>query len=161
MARAHCMLDTYRYRHTLRICSTYCFSTATMVARPRLNVTLHVHCLLFETWLPYPLCRTAAAPPLSYDVPGLCPESCFYTSVRAPGVADRPVTLRPPHRKIRTQNHRAYPCLEWDSKPYSRGASSVLLANVVGYYYILFIRFKQKEEYFGLQGVLLIEMTLT
>jgi len=28
----------------LRICNTYCFSTATIVARTRLNVTLHVHC---------------------------------------------------------------------------------------------------------------------
>jgi hypothetical protein len=24
-AHAHCMLDTYGYRHTLRICNTYCF----------------------------------------------------------------------------------------------------------------------------------------
>ena len=32
-------------RHTLRICNTYCFSTATMVARRRLNVTLYVRCL--------------------------------------------------------------------------------------------------------------------
>ena len=31
--------------HTLRICNTYCFSTATMVARRRPNVTLYVHCL--------------------------------------------------------------------------------------------------------------------
>ena len=28
-----------------RICNTYCFSTATMVARMRLNTTLYVHCL--------------------------------------------------------------------------------------------------------------------
>jgi hypothetical protein len=31
------------YNHTLRICNTYCFSTATMVARTRLNITLYVH----------------------------------------------------------------------------------------------------------------------
>jgi hypothetical protein len=30
---------------TLRLCNTHCFSTATMVARTRLNVTLYVHCL--------------------------------------------------------------------------------------------------------------------
>jgi hypothetical protein len=35
----------YGYKHTLRICNTYRFSTATMVARTRLNVTLYVHCL--------------------------------------------------------------------------------------------------------------------
>jgi len=40
---AHCMLDTYGYRHTLRICNTHCFSTATMVAQTRLSVTFYVH----------------------------------------------------------------------------------------------------------------------
>jgi hypothetical protein len=47
MAHAHCMLDTYgyKYRHTLRLCNTHCFSTATPVAWTRLNVTLYVHCL--------------------------------------------------------------------------------------------------------------------
>jgi len=37
------------YKHTLRICNTYCFSTTTMVARTRLNVTLYVRCL--PCWL--------------------------------------------------------------------------------------------------------------
>ena len=45
MAHAHCMVDTYGYIHTLRICNTYCFSIATMVTRTRLNVTLYAHCL--------------------------------------------------------------------------------------------------------------------
>ena len=35
----HCMLDTQDYKHTLIICNTYCFFTATMVARTRLNIT--------------------------------------------------------------------------------------------------------------------------
>jgi len=34
-AHAHCMLDTYGYGHTLRICNTYYFSAATVVARTR------------------------------------------------------------------------------------------------------------------------------
>ena len=38
MAVEHCMLDTQGYRHTLIICNTYCFSTATMVTRTRLSV---------------------------------------------------------------------------------------------------------------------------
>jgi hypothetical protein len=38
MARALCMLDTKAYKHTLRICNTYCFFTAKMVARTRLDV---------------------------------------------------------------------------------------------------------------------------
>ena len=29
---AHCMLENYSYEHGLRICNTYGFSTATMVA---------------------------------------------------------------------------------------------------------------------------------
>ena len=32
-------------KHTLTICNTYCFSTATMVAWERLNVILYIHCL--------------------------------------------------------------------------------------------------------------------
>ena len=47
MAHAHCMLDTYGYRLTLRICNTHCFSTATVVTRPGLHIMLHVHCLSY------------------------------------------------------------------------------------------------------------------
>jgi len=45
MAHAYSMLDTQGYKHTFRICNTYCFSTATKFARTRLNITLYVHCL--------------------------------------------------------------------------------------------------------------------
>ena len=38
MAHAHCMPDNWLYKHMLRICNTYCFSTGTMVARTRLSV---------------------------------------------------------------------------------------------------------------------------
>jgi len=41
MAHALCMMDVLGYKHILRICDTYCFSTATMVARTRLKVTLY------------------------------------------------------------------------------------------------------------------------
>ena len=41
MAYTHWMLDTLGYRHTHRICKTYCFSTGTL----RLDITLYVHCL--------------------------------------------------------------------------------------------------------------------
>jgi hypothetical protein len=47
VAHAHFMLFTYGYKHILRICKTYCFSTAAMVARTSLNVTLYVHSLSF------------------------------------------------------------------------------------------------------------------
>jgi len=45
MARAHCMLRNQGYRHALRICTSYCFSTSTVVTRTRLNITLYLHCL--------------------------------------------------------------------------------------------------------------------
>ena len=40
-AHACFMQDAYGYKHILRICYTYCCPTATVVARTRLNVTLH------------------------------------------------------------------------------------------------------------------------
>lgn len=48
MAHEHSLSDTYGYKHTHRICNTYCLSTATTVAQKRLNVTLYVHCVLFQ-----------------------------------------------------------------------------------------------------------------
>jgi len=42
-AHALWMLDNQGYKHTLRIRDTPCFSTTTMTARTRLNVTLYVH----------------------------------------------------------------------------------------------------------------------
>ena len=45
MAHARCMLGTYGYKDTLRICNAYCFATTTMAARTRHNDTLYVHTL--------------------------------------------------------------------------------------------------------------------
>ena len=39
MAHAHFTLGNLGYKHTLRICNTSCFTTATMFTRTRLNVT--------------------------------------------------------------------------------------------------------------------------
>jgi len=39
MAHALWMLENWGYRHTLRICNSSCFCTATVVTRTRLNVT--------------------------------------------------------------------------------------------------------------------------
>jgi hypothetical protein len=39
------MQDTKGHKHTLGICTTFCSSTATMVAWTCLIVTLYVHCL--------------------------------------------------------------------------------------------------------------------
>jgi len=52
-----CMLDTYIYKHTLRICNTYCFSTATMVAWKRLDITSYVQFLSCSTLERYPPCK--------------------------------------------------------------------------------------------------------
>ena len=53
--QTHCMLDTWGYTHTLRICSTYCLSTAGIVARMCLSVTLYVHCLSYYYYFFYVL----------------------------------------------------------------------------------------------------------
>ena len=45
MVHVYCMMDTKGYKLTLRIGNTYCFSTATMVARTRLEVMLYIHFL--------------------------------------------------------------------------------------------------------------------
>jgi hypothetical protein len=47
MAHAHCMLDNWGYKHTLAICNTYCFSTATVVAWTHIIVTLYLHFLSY------------------------------------------------------------------------------------------------------------------
>ena len=39
------MLHIYDYKYTQRLRSTYCISTATLVARTHLSVALYVHCL--------------------------------------------------------------------------------------------------------------------
>jgi hypothetical protein len=64
MEHAHCMLDTHVYRHTFRKRNTYCFSTATMVTRTHLSVTLYVHCLFrFIFALPIPcVCKCYQRP---------------------------------------------------------------------------------------------------
>jgi len=55
-SHAHCMLDNYGYKHTLRLCNIYCFSIAKMVTRTRHNVTLYVHFLSCYLFLPHKDC---------------------------------------------------------------------------------------------------------
>jgi hypothetical protein len=43
----HSHTHTHTHSLTLRICNTFCISSVTMVARTRLNVTLHVRCLSY------------------------------------------------------------------------------------------------------------------
>jgi hypothetical protein len=44
-ARALCMLSNKGFGPTLRMCNTYCISTATMVTRTRFSDALYVRCL--------------------------------------------------------------------------------------------------------------------
>ena len=44
MMHVFCIQDNWDYKHTLRICITYCLSTATMVAQKCINVILFIHC---------------------------------------------------------------------------------------------------------------------
>ena len=50
--RGACWITNATHTHT--ICNAYCFSTATNVARTRLSVTLHVHCLSCSCFLTTP-----------------------------------------------------------------------------------------------------------
>jgi len=50
LSRGACVLHA-GYRYTLGICNTYCFSTATVVTRTRLNVTLHYIACLFQFFI--------------------------------------------------------------------------------------------------------------
>jgi len=45
MVHAHFMLDSEGYKHALRICNTYCFSTASVVVRTCLSIMSYVHFL--------------------------------------------------------------------------------------------------------------------
>jgi len=45
MAQEHCLLDTWGYKHTLRMCNINFFPTATMLERTRLLVDVTIHCL--------------------------------------------------------------------------------------------------------------------
>jgi hypothetical protein len=67
LAYGFCLLDNWGYRHTLRICNTYYFSLASIVANaPASLLRLYVQCLAscssgdkhFSTfeWLPVALC---------------------------------------------------------------------------------------------------------
>ena len=54
---------------TLRICNTYCFSTATIATRTRLNITFYVHCL--PCYINYTMCPRSSVPSLKiflYDI---------------------------------------------------------------------------------------------
>jgi len=42
MPHSHCLLENWGYRHTLRICNTYCFFPTTMVAGACLSVTWYL-----------------------------------------------------------------------------------------------------------------------
>jgi hypothetical protein len=70
---AQCTLDTQGYKHTIRMCNTYCFFTAMMVARTHFRVLLHVHCLsccwLYCVHIAYCPFSIASVPP-SFKVQG-------------------------------------------------------------------------------------------
>jgi len=48
MAHTVCVLNAQGYKHTLKICNTYCFPLTTKFKRRWLNVQLHGHCLLVK-----------------------------------------------------------------------------------------------------------------
>ena len=70
--RAHIHTHTHTHKHT-EMCNTYCFSTAKMVWRTRLSVTLYVHCV-FCLCCPR-LSLSRCKPYVWQDVFPLCPIS--------------------------------------------------------------------------------------
>jgi hypothetical protein len=61
MVHADCMLYTIGYKYALRICNPYCFSTATMVERWRLDVTSQYIAYLVDTWDGLCICHGGTA----------------------------------------------------------------------------------------------------
>ena len=56
MPHVHCLLDTKGCKHTLRICNTFCFSMATVVACMHLNILIciqHNLCFIFPQYAVY------------------------------------------------------------------------------------------------------------
>ena len=83
MVHAHCTVDTSGYIHTLRTCNNYCFSTATMVARTGLNVTVYDH------WVS--CYKTSSLPVATYTfsiwtVVGINPKPIQYTICSLTGI---------------------------------------------------------------------------
>ena len=44
-AHSLCMLDNKGYKHTVKMCDTYCFPTANIVTLTRHNIIVYFHCL--------------------------------------------------------------------------------------------------------------------
>ena len=66
-------VDTSGYKHTLAVCNAHCFSTATMVARTRLNIVIYIHCLslLRNKTLDSGICKTVARLELTFRLSSL------------------------------------------------------------------------------------------
>jgi len=112
MAHGHCMLDIKGYKPTLRICNTYCFSTATMVTRTRINITRYAHWLSF--WNSIFQCHFL-------DVKmrrlfEICVAACFSQAARGFGNQTRRNRYPPPCGcfSLRTTAARTGTLREWD-----------------------------------------------
>ena len=79
------IMNTYGYKYTLRICNTYCFSTATKVAQMRPNVMLCVNCLFCLSVSPYRgLCVCKSLPcGQSFSVVSMTPDLYFRPLIKA------------------------------------------------------------------------------
>jgi hypothetical protein len=104
MAHAHCMLDTQGYRHTLRVCNTYWFSTAAMVARALLNVTLYYTACTLNYIL-----ATTISSTLETNFSRSSSKNRFYRTVLDGGSQDSSVALVTWLRAGRTRNCGSIP----------------------------------------------------
>jgi type IV secretory pathway TraG/TraD family ATPase VirD4 len=78
MTHAHCMVYTYDNVHTLKIYKTYYISTATMIARNRINFTLYVNFLSCFNSV-FPCQHNSTIGPHSH-----LPTRCSYQKVKWP-----------------------------------------------------------------------------
>ena len=121
VSQPHCMLDNYELNTDVH------WEYVVLIASPLQQLFNGCASMLRHTytaWFLKHYCRKLYAQNNSCTThtqlwrPGSLPLNPVYIHLSGPlEVADRPVILRPPHRKIRAQNHQAYPCLEWDSNP--------------------------------------------
>jgi hypothetical protein len=117
------MLDNwcYRHTHTLRLCNTYCFSTATMVTRTCLNVALYVMAILFS----HPLMLTVSSLYIACLIHIICWRiGQFFLLVLVPAVAARTGTSG---RLIVCEtmywNHLGHEPISYPTSLYSRGTA--------------------------------------
>ena len=78
-AQAHCILDTYSYKHNLRICNTSCFSLTFFENRAIYEIPWKYILQQDRPQMTIRRKRIASWIPTATDTLGICNTSCFST----------------------------------------------------------------------------------